>query len=129
MMGMALTVAEPFEEKPPRAERVDIDFPVQFRSRAGSGRGTAKNVCAGGLFVATPRLLEVGDWMIVSFTIPGATEPVEILGEVRWSRPFQDLVEVPAGLGLRFVETPVRATVLVLELQRIGAASSARGDG
>jgi uncharacterized protein (TIGR02266 family) len=120
---MALSVAERFEKGLPRPKRVDIEIPVQLRSRAGSGRGTAKNVCSGGVFVATTRLLEVGDWMIVSFTIPGATEPVEILGEVRWSRPFQDLVDVPGGLGLRFVETPVRATVLVLELQRIAAAT------
>jgi Tfp pilus assembly protein PilZ len=82
-----------------------------------------KNVCAGGLFVATPRLLAVGDWVVVSLTIPGATEPVEILGEVRWTRPFQDLVDVPCGLGLRFVETPVRAAVLVMELQRLGQTS------
>jgi hypothetical protein len=58
--------------------------------------------------------------VVVSLTIPGATDAVEILGEVRWSRPFQDLVDVPAGLGLRFVETPVRAAVLVMELQRVG---------
>jgi Tfp pilus assembly protein PilZ len=81
-----------------------------------------KNVCTGGLFVATPSPLAVGDWAIVTFTIPGASEPVEILGEVRWSRPFQDLVDVPGGMGLRFVETAVRATVLALELQRIGFA-------
>jgi Tfp pilus assembly protein PilZ len=79
-----------------------------------------KNICTGGLFVATPGLLAVGDWAIVTFTIPGASEPVEILGEVRWSRPFQDLVDLPGGMGLRFVETAVRATVLALELQRIG---------
>ena len=77
------------------------------------------NVGGGGLFVATARLLAVGDWVVVSVTIPGATEPVEILGEVRWSRPFQDLVDVPSGMGLRFVETPIRAAVLVLELRRL----------
>ena len=83
-----------------------------------------RNVCTGGLFVATPRLLAVGDWAVLSITLPGATEPVEILGEVRWSRPSQDLVDVPGGLGFRFVETPVRATVLALELQHIGERSS-----
>jgi hypothetical protein len=62
--------------------------------------------------------------VVVSFTIPGATEPIEVLGEVRWSRPFQDLVDIPAGLGLRFVETAVRATVLALELQRLGEPSA-----
>ena len=104
------------EKNPPRPERIDIEIPVQLRSRTGFGPGMARNICAGGLFVATPRLLAVGDCVVVGFVIPGATEPVEILGEVRWSRPFQDLVDVPAGLGLRFVETPVRATVLALEL-------------
>jgi uncharacterized protein (TIGR02266 family) len=122
---MALTLAEPLaEQKPPRLRRIDIDIPVQLRGRAGSARGTARNVCAGGLFVATPRVLPVGDWVVVSFTIPGATEPIEVLGEVRWSRPFQDLVDIPAGLGLRFVETAVRATVLALELQRLGEPSA-----
>ncbi|HLK89926.1 MAG TPA: PilZ domain-containing protein [Polyangia bacterium] len=121
---MAVTLAEPYEEKVPRPQRVDIDLPVQLRSRAWEVRATARNVCAGGLFVATPRLLPLGDWVVVSFTMPGATEAVEILGEVRWSRPYQDLVDVPGGLGLRFVETGVRAMVVALELQRIGEASS-----
>lgn len=93
-----------------------------LRSRAGSGPGLVKNLCAGGLFVSTARLLAVGDWVVVRLTIPGATEAVEILGEVRWSRPFQDLVDIPSGLGLRFVETPVRAAVLAMELRRIGEA-------
>jgi len=107
------------ERNPPRLKRIAIEIPVHLRSRTGSDRGTARNVCAGGLFVATPRLLAVGDWVIVSFAIPGATEPIEILGEVRWSRSCQDLVDLPGGLGLRFVETPVRAAVLALELRRI----------
>jgi uncharacterized protein (TIGR02266 family) len=116
-----MTPAESLAEgNPPRPERIDIEIPVHLRSRTGSGRGMARNVGTGGLFVATPHLLAVGDWVIVGFVIPGATEPVEILGEVRWSRPFQDLVDVPGGLGLRFVETPMRATVLALELQRLG---------
>ena len=119
-----MTLAEPYEEQIPRPHRADIDLPVHLRSRAWDVRGTARNVCTGGLFVSTPRLLPVGDWVVVSFTIPGATEPIEILGEVRWSRPYQDLVDVPGGLGLRFVETAVRATVLAMELQRLGDLTS-----
>ena len=109
---------------PDRPERVDIDVPVQLRSRAGSGRGRVKNVATGGLFVSTSCRMAIGDWAVVSFTMPGASEPVDILCEVRWFRPYQDLVEVPGGLGLRFVETPVRAAVLALELQRSAAAGS-----
>ncbi len=126
---MAATLAEAYEEKVPRPHRADIALPVQLRSRAWSARGTARNVCAGGLFVSTPRLLPVGDWVVVSFTIPGATEAIEVLGEVRWSRPYQDLVDVPGGLGLRFVETPMRATFLALELQQLGERAAPRTDG
>jgi len=106
----------------PRPRRVDIDIKIlaRLRSRAGSGRGVVTNVGTGGLFVSTLFFLTVGDWVLVTFTIPGATDPVEILCEVRWARPLQDLVAIPGGLGLRFVETPVRATVLALELQRMG---------
>jgi uncharacterized protein (TIGR02266 family) len=82
-----------------------------------------KNLAEGGLFVATPHVLTTGDWVVVTVTIPGATESIEILGEVRWSRPYQDLVDVPSGMGLRFVETPVRAMALVLELSRLGETS------
>ncbi len=103
---------------PDRPERVHTDIPVQLRSRGRSGRGRVKNVATGGLFVSTSCLLSVGNWAVVSFTMPGASEPIDILCEVRWFRPFQDLVAVPGGLGLRFVETPVRAAVLALELQR-----------
>lgn len=103
-----------------RPHRVDIEMPVQLRSRTGTGGGTVRNVCTGGLFVSTTWLLQNRDWAFVSFTIPGATEAVEVLCEVRWSRPFLDATDAPCGLGLRFVETPMRALVIALELQRIG---------
>lgn len=117
---MPLTLSERFDQQLPRPRRIDLEIPVQLRSRSGLEPGVVKNLCDGGVFVATPHLLTAGDWVIVSFTIPGATEPIEILGEVRWSRPYQDLVDIPSGMGLRFVETPVRAMVLVLEDRRIG---------
>jgi len=116
----ALTLAERIEHQFPRPRRTDLELLVELRSRSGVEPGIVKNVCEGGVFVATPHLLTIGDWAIVSFAIPGATEPIEILGEVRWSRPFQDLVDIPSGMGLRFVETPLRAMVLALELRRMG---------
>jgi len=40
--------------------------------------------------------------------MPGDTEPVEALADVCWSRPFQELDDRPAGVGLRFIDTPLR---------------------
>jgi uncharacterized protein (TIGR02266 family) len=92
-----------------RATRVDVEVPVRFRTRRGTGTGVTKNIGAGGLFVATLRPVPVGDRVVVRATIPGDSAPVEFLAEVRWSRSFQDLDDRPAGLGLRFVDTPMRA--------------------
>src|SRR5450631_457513 len=40
---------------------------------------------------------------------PGERRPVDALAEVRWDRPFQELDDRPAGLGLRFIDTPLHA--------------------
>jgi uncharacterized protein (TIGR02266 family) len=94
-----------------RTARFDFEVPVRFRGRRGAGSGVTKNICAGGLFVATLRSLPVGDRIVVKLTFPGDGGPIEVLGEVRWSRTFQELDDRPAGLGLRFIDTPVRAAI------------------
>ena len=49
------------------------------------------------------RALGVGDRVTVTLKMKGDTGPVEALAEVRWSRPFVDLHDLPAGVGLRFI--------------------------
>ena len=101
-----------------RSGRIDLEVPVQLRSDEGVYSGVTKNICPGGVFVATIRSLPVGDRITVRLTIPGDTEPVDALAEVRWFRPFEALEDRPAGLGLRFIDTPLRAAMLVTELRR-----------
>ena len=100
--------------------RIALQVPVQLRVDEESHAGVTRNICGGGVFVATMRSLPVGDRVIVVLTIPDDSEPVEALAEVRWSRPFEALDDRPAGLGLRFIDTPLRAAILVRELQRSG---------
>jgi len=38
--------------------------------------------------------------------------------EVRWCRPFVELYDQPAGVGLRFIDTPLRAAFVVGALRR-----------
>jgi uncharacterized protein (TIGR02266 family) len=102
---------EPRQGPPRRVSRVELEVPVSFRSRSGWGTGVTRNVCSGGLFVATFRSLPVGTRVVVRLTFPGDREALEVLGEVRWVRTFQELDDRPAGLGLRFIDTPVRAAV------------------
>ena len=92
-----------------RVGRIVLEVPVRLRSGAGSCAGVTKNICAGGVFVATLRSFSIGERVAVRLAIPGDAEPVEALAEVRWSRPFHELDDRPVGLGLRFIDTPLRA--------------------
>jgi uncharacterized protein (TIGR02266 family) len=94
-----------------RTRRADLEVPVSFRSRGKYGAGVTKNISSGGLFVATFISLPVGSRIVVRLTFPGDREALEALGEVRWVRHFQDLEDRPAGVGLKFIDTPVRAAV------------------
>ncbi len=92
-----------------RAGRIVLEVPVRLHGGVGSWAGVTKNICAGGVFVATLRSFSVGERVAIRLTIPGDAEPVEALAEVRWCRPLQELDDRPVGLGLRFIDTPLRA--------------------
>ena len=102
-----------------RVGRIVLEVPVRLRSGAGSCAGVTKNICAGGVFVATPRPVPIGERVAVRLRIPGDAAPVEALAEVRWSRPFQELDDQPAGFGLRFIDTPLRAARVERIMQAI----------
>ena len=101
-----------------RAGRVGLEVPVHLRTGKASCAGFTKNIGTGGVFVATVRLLRVGDRVTVTLKMKGDEEPVEALAEVRWCRPFVELDDKPAGVGLRFIDTPLRAAILTYELHR-----------
>ena len=101
-----------------RANRVRLDVPVQLRERGASSTGLAKNIGPGGVFVATVRPLSIGDRVTVTLKTKSDVAPIEALAEVRWCRPFVELNDLPAGVGLRFIDTPLRAAILANELRR-----------
>jgi|tagenome__1003787_1003787.scaffolds.fasta_scaffold20315988_1 Tfp pilus assembly protein PilZ len=102
-----------------RANRARVEVPVQLHAGTVSCSGVTKNLGPGGIFVATTRLLRVGDRVKVTLKAHqfGAA-PVEALAEVRWCRLSKELDDAPAGVGLRFIDTPVRAAILTNELRR-----------
>jgi uncharacterized protein (TIGR02266 family) len=110
-----------------RANRFRLEVLVQLREHGASYTGLAKNIGPGGVFVATVRALGVGDRVTVTLKMKGDTGPIEALAEVRWCRPFVELNDLPAGVGLRFVDTPLRAAILANELRRSSQAGVTRG--
>lgn len=120
----------PREETPPiggrkdmgRANRARLDVPVQLQGRNVSYAGVAKNIGPGGVFVATVRMLGVGERITLTLQLEADAAPIEALAEVRWCRPFVELTDLPAGVGLRFIDTPLRAATLANELRDRGTA-------
>jgi len=102
-----------------RARRAELEVPVQIRAGGAVCAGVTKNIGTGGVFVATVRLLSVGERVTVTLQMKGDAEPVSALAEVRWCRPFEELDDLlPPGVGLRFIDTPLRAAILTNELWR-----------
>ena len=101
-----------------RGNRVRLEVPVQLHEGSASCTGVAKNIGPGGVFVATVRFLGVGERVTLTLEMQGDAGPVEALAEVRWCRPFTELNDLPAGVGLRFIDTPLRAAILANQLRR-----------
>ena len=101
-----------------RANRARLEVPVQLHTGTAYCSGTTRNIGPGGVFVATTRLLRAGDRVTVALKVNFDSRPIEALAEVRWCRFSEGLDAEPAGVGLRFVDTPARAAILMNELRR-----------
>jgi uncharacterized protein (TIGR02266 family) len=81
-----------------------VDLDVTLASDHNFYAGFAENLSAGGIFVATHKMLPIGERLVLSIRLPGHNPPIEGTGEVRWVREYSERSNVPPGLGLRFVE-------------------------
>jgi len=91
-----------------RPGRTDFEaFADLVAGDGGAASGVTKNIGAGGVFVATDRLRPVGERLRLTFSLPDAA-PVSVRAEVRWVREGPS-----AGMGLRFVDPDVYATIAI----------------
>jgi Tfp pilus assembly protein PilZ len=119
-MALALTDDTPFINEGinrSRLGRVDFKVPVHLWSDLEACvLGVTQNVCVGGMFVATPRMIPVGTRLLVRLSILEGLEPAEIEAKVCWSRRLSADPEKPAGLGLQFVDPLTHAATFVRAL-------------
>jgi uncharacterized protein (TIGR02266 family) len=99
----ASTAVDPHQRK---AERHHLEVSVDFESDSNFYAGLSQNISAGGLFIATHRLKNVGERIHLKFTLPGASKPIECETEVRWIRENSSLMRTDAatGMGVRFLD-------------------------
>jgi uncharacterized protein (TIGR02266 family) len=98
---------------------VDLEVPIEIRNRDNQITGITQNISAGGVFVATRRVLPAGNRVTLTFRLPD-DERVEVDAEVRWLRAQRPIADDgrPPGMGLRFVATPIGAAASIQEFVR-----------
>jgi hypothetical protein len=76
-------------------QRFDLQLPVTIEHQGQLHSGTTRNISLGGMFIDLPARIPLGDPVLVRFTIPRLTDPVQTQGHVRW-------VDGQSGLGIQF---------------------------
>jgi uncharacterized protein (TIGR02266 family) len=90
--------------------RVQVKVEVGLQTESNFYTGLTQDLSGGGIFVATNQVHRVGEHIKVVLSLPGHSEPFEILTEVRWIRGayLSKSVDDP-GMGLRFLEMTPKA--------------------
>jgi len=103
-----------------RPGRADIEMRVDLRTDDDSFVGVSGNIGTGGVFVTTDRACQVGQRVALKFALPELARPIAVAAEVRWTREERSLNSEGriSGMGLRFVDLPVGAFILIQELLR-----------
>jgi len=103
-----------------RPGRADIVMPVDLKIDDDSFVAVSANLGVGGLCVKTNRPCRVGDRLDLRFALPDRDRPISVAAEVRWTRQERspNSEGQTSGMGLRFVNLPVGAFILIQELLR-----------
>jgi uncharacterized protein (TIGR02266 family) len=95
-----------------RSGRSELEVSVDLSSNQDRYAGVTKNIGSGGVFIATPRVLQVGDRVTLTFSLPGTKEPLTVDASVRWIRPPASEAD-EGGMGLQFVNMSLDTTVII----------------
>jgi type IV pilus assembly protein PilZ len=100
-MSQEITERQADEEQ--RAQqRSAIELKVEYQRMNTFFYDYTKNISRGGTFVGTDQPLEVGTRFVFKLLVPALTEPLELTGEVRWTRQAGEAGGDP-GMGIQFI--------------------------
>jgi len=88
-----------------RSQRAALKLRIGYEQMNTFFADYTKNISRGGMFIKTPRPLEVGSRCQFSLSLPALSDPVALEGEVAWVLSAEEAGprgEEP-GMGIRFV--------------------------
>lgn len=86
------------------APRVAIQFEVEFKQDARTASGTCLNLCKGGMFIATERPVVPKKEVLLSFTLPGHSDPFLVRAQIVWMAGGEQDPAVTTGMGVKFLD-------------------------
>ena len=97
------------------SERAVLEVKIDLESDHNFYAGLTQNISAGGLFVATHHLREIGDRLTLRFSLPDEASPIFAESKVRWIREITSLqrFDGPTGMGLQFINLSADAAAAV----------------
>lgn len=85
--------------------RVILDLPIEYQRVPPFEKAPRCNLSARGVFIQTATPYEMGEEVILRFTLPGQETPVKVTGQVV-SRNTDPGKPGGAGMGIRFLDLP-----------------------
>jgi uncharacterized protein (TIGR02266 family) len=92
-------------EETRKFKRLDANWVVKLRAtqHAELQEHRIKNISLGGVFIETTMPLEIGNYIELTFKVPGYSETVCAKGVIRWSNDGR-MAGQPVGMGIEFLE-------------------------
>ncbi len=85
-----------------RYDRAEYVFRVDYSTPEALFNEFAENISEGGLFIKTPRPLEVGTEIVIEFLLPLLDEPIRVRGRVEWHTGLPGVRKSTPGMGVSF---------------------------
>jgi uncharacterized protein (TIGR02266 family) len=92
--------------------RVLLQLPIEYQLAPPYQQAPACNLSARGVFIQTATPFEMGEQVLLRFTLPGQETPVKVMGQVV-SRNLDPNKPGGEGMGIRFMDLPVADRELI----------------
>ena len=118
--GAAFADAHPGDAERRRSPRVLVDLEVDFASEDNYLFAYITDISETGIFVRTTSPEQPGTHLNLRFRPDGASEQLELEGEVIWVNPYRPGApdNLHPGMGIRFVQLEDEVRDRLLELVR-----------
>lgn len=92
----------PLSEEKRKSVRVPVSLAARIIVGSHEYEGKILNLSTEGIFVKSSHLLDAGDLVILSFSVPGNSHPMQVRARVMWGGSMEGPVSRTYAMGIHF---------------------------